>query len=442
MLVVVIAMLLASFVVFGGDAANVFVYQTDLMRLLLVVVVCSLCMQYYDLYDSMILVNPGKAATRVVQVLGSVCVILACVYYVYPVIRIDQNLLMIWVVLAGISLIAWRKLFLTFNRSERLTQKTLLLGAGPLARELASEIESRPQLGLRFSGYVGQDASEPELEHLSRLGGVDQLPALLERYQIERVIVAMENRRGRLPVEQLLEAKERGVIVDEGAALFEAIAGRVHLDSLRPTTLLFSEGFRVSPLRKLYKRTGSIVGSLIGMALTLPIMAIVAIAVRLESKGPVIFRQKRIGKDGKPFTLYKFRSMHQDADRHTGVKAAEQNDSRCTRVGRFLRRSHLDELPQLFNIFIGDMHFIGPRPFAAEMEADFVRQIPFYSKRWTLRPGATGWAQVRKGYNETFDDNVQKLAYDLYYIKNCSIGMDFLIVLETIKILLLGRGGR
>jgi sugar transferase (PEP-CTERM system associated) len=402
-----------------------------------------LCMQYYDLYDSMILFNPGQAATRVVQALGSVCVILACVYYIYPVIRIDQNLLMLWVVLAGVSLIAWRRLFLAFNRSERLAQKTLLLGTGTLAGQLASEIESRPELGLRFAGYVEQEpASEREFDNLAHLGNVDQLPILVERYHIERVIIAMENRRGRLPVEQLLEAKERGVIVDDGPAFYEAVAGRVHLDSLRPTMLLFSEGFSVSALRKLYKRATSVIGSLIAIALTLPLMAIIAVIVRLESRGPVIFKQRRTGKDGKPFTLYKFRSMYHDAAEGNKVRPAQEDDVRCTRAGKWLRRTHLDELPQLFNILRGDMHFIGPRPFAVEMEKDFAHQIPFYCKRWSVRPGATGWAQVRKGYNETLEDNAQKLAYDLYYIKNVSVGLDFLILLETIKILLLGRGGR
>lgn len=442
MLIVILAILPAAFFVLGADAGSMFVYQDQLLRLLLVVAVCMMCMHYYDLYDSMILFNRGQGITRVIQVLGSACVILALLYYFYPVVRLNQDLLMIWLAVAGVSLVAWRRLFLAFNRSPRLMQKTLLLGAGPLASQIATVIRSRPELGMRVAGYAGQESLTAGEAPLPRLGQPDDIADVLERHRIERVIVAMEDRRGTMPVEELLTAKARGVIVDDGANFFEAVAGRVDLASLRPTMLLFSEGFHVSTLMRFYKRAASILGSLAGLIVTLPVMALVAIAIRLDSPGPIIFRQRRIGKEGKPFTLFKFRSMYQDADNGGATRAAQENDSRCTRVGKFLRRSRLDELPQLFNILRGDMHFIGPRPFAADMEEELARQIPFYSKRWTVNPGATGWAQVRKGYNETLEDNVEKLTYDLYYIKNLSVGLDFLVFLETIKILLLGRGSR
>jgi len=243
-------------------------------------------------------------------------------------------------------------------------------------------------------------------------------------------------------VETLLAAKARGVIVDNGPEFYEAVVGRVDLSSLLPTMLLFSEGFRASRLRMLYKRAASLVLSSIGLIVAFPVMAVIAIAIRLESPGPIIFRQKRVGQNGKLFTLYKFRSMYDGAGAEGKLQPAQHNDARFTRIGKWLRRTHLDELPQLFNILRGDMHFIGPRPFAEGEEQELVQKIPFYSKRWTVRPGATGWAQVRNGYNETLEDNMRKLSYDLYYIKNISVGLDFLIALETIKILLLGRGGR
>ena len=442
-LVLVLAMLPAAFAVFGSEATDIFVYQDELLKLLLVVAVCMLCMHYHDLYDSIILHNAGQGATRVVQVLGSACVILACLYYIYPVIRVNSNLLMMWVVLAGISLIAWRRLFLVFNRSSRLTQKTLMLGAGAFASNLADEIDSRPELGLRLMGYVAPEpVSNGQSNHMAYLGRLEQMPELLERYEIQRVIVSMEGRREQLPVEPLLAAKARGVIVDDGPGFYEAVAGRVDLCSLRPAVLLFSDGFRASRLRMLYKRVASVILSSIGLIVTLPVMAVIAFAIRLESRGPVIFWQKRVGQNGKLFTLYKFRSMYDGADAAGKPQPAQHNDGRCTRIGKWLRRTHLDELPQLFNILRGDMHFVGPRPFAVEEEEQLAREIPFYSKRWTVRPGATGWAQVRSGYNETREDNIRKLSYDLYYIKNISIGLDFLIVLETVKILLLGRGGQ
>ena len=442
-LVVVIAALPAAFAVSRTDAGDILVYQNELLKLPLVVVVCMACMHYYDLYDSMILFNPSQAAVRVVQVLGSSCVILACLYYVYPAVQLDQTLLIAWVALAGASLIVWRKVFLAFNRRGHHAQKTLLLGAGPLAAQLAEEIESRPELGLDLAGYVdAEPTSTGHLRRLQHLGVPGDLEALLGRHKIQRVMVAMDNQSGRPPVEQLLTAKARGVVMDEGPEVYEAIAGRVDLNSLRPSMLLFYEGFRFRPLTRLYKRAASLLLSSIGLLVTLPVMAAVAIAIRAESPGPVIFRQRRIGKDGKPFTLYKFRSMHNGADREERFRPAQHNDARFTRVGRLLRRTHLDELPQLFNILRGDMHLIGPRPFAVEEEERLAEKIPFYANRWAVRPGATGWAQVRKGYNETIEDNVEKLTYDLYYIKHLSIGLDLLILLESVKIVLLGRGAR
>ena len=442
-LVVVLAALPAAFAVSRTDAGDILVYQSELFKLPLAVMVCMACMHYYDLYDSMILFNPGQAAVRVIQVLGSSCVILASLYYIYPAVQLDQTLLMAWVALAGASLIIWRKVFLAFNRSGRHSQKTLLLGAGPLAAQLADEIESRPELGLDLAGYVDAEPNPTgRLRGLQHLGVPGQLEILLGRHKIQRVIVALDNQRGRPAVEPLLAAKSRGVIMDEGPEFYEAIAGRVDLNSLRPSMLLFYEGFRFRPLTLLYKRVASLLLSSIGLVLALPIMVVIAVAVRLDSQGPVIFRQRRIGKDGKPFTLFKFRSMHHDADREGGCRPAQHNDGRFTRVGKWMRRTRLDELPQLFNIFRGDMHLIGPRPFAIEEEELLAEKIPFYSNRWAVRPGATGWAQVRKGYNETLEDNVEKLTYDLYYIKHLSIGLDLLILLESVKIVLLGRGAR
>src|SRR5205823_7215550 len=239
------------------------------------------------------------------------------------------------------------------------------LGAAPLAGALAQEIERRPELGLNLVGYVEQEPWEnAELRNLTYLGGVEKLQDLLERQRIQRVVVTMRDRRGRLPVEVLLAAKEHGVIVDDGSKLYEAVTGRVDLSGLRPSTLLLSDDFGMSPMMLAYKRAASILISSVGLLLSLPIMALAAIVIRLDSRGPVIFRQKRVGKDGKPFLLYKFRTMRDGADREGKSKPAERHDDRITRVGLWLRRTRIDELPQLFNILRGDMYFIGPRPFA------------------------------------------------------------------------------
>jgi lipopolysaccharide/colanic/teichoic acid biosynthesis glycosyltransferase len=260
---------------------------------------------------------------------------------------------------------------------------------------------------------------------------------------VDQIIVAMGDRRGNLPVQQLLGLKAQGIDVRDGMDVYEALNRQVRVDSARLTSwLLFSSGYRVSKGMLFYKRLCSIIFSLLGLLVTLPLIGLIALVIRLDSEGPAIFHQKRVGKDGKIFILFKFRSMFDDADKDGGHKPAQIGDGRCTRVGRVLRRTRLDELPQLYNILRGDMYFIGPRPFVPDQEEKLATKIPYYEQRWTVKPGATGWAQVSRGYCATIEDNVEKLSYDLFYIKNMSMDLDFLIFLKTLKVLLLGRGGR
>jgi lipopolysaccharide/colanic/teichoic acid biosynthesis glycosyltransferase len=260
---------------------------------------------------------------------------------------------------------------------------------------------------------------------------------------VDQIIVAMGDRRGNLPVQQLLGLKAQGIDVRDGMDVYEALNRQVHVDSARLTSwLLFSGGYRVSKGMLFYKRLCSVIFSLLGFLVTLPLMGLIALVIRLDSEGPAIFRQERVGKDGKIFTLFKFRSMFDGADQDGKHKPAQIGDGRCTRVGRVLRRTRLDELPQLYNILRGDMYFIGPRPFVPDQEEKLATKIPYYEQRWTVKPGATGWAQVSRGYCATIEDNVEKLSYDLFYIKNMSMGLDFLVFLKTLKVLLLGRGGR
>jgi lipopolysaccharide/colanic/teichoic acid biosynthesis glycosyltransferase len=249
----------------------------------------------------------------------------------------------------------------------------------------------------------------------------------------------MGDRRGKLPLEALLELKSRGVKIQDGAELYEAVTGKIPVSSVRLGWLLFSPGFRVSAPLRLYKRTLSAFFSAVGLVLALPLMILIALAIRWSSEGPIIFRQPRIGQDGKVFTLYKFRTMVAGADEQ---RPAEANDSRFTRIGKLLRRTRVDELPQFWNILRGDMNFIGPRPFVPNQEYECLRRIPHYRQRWVIRPGATGWAQVNHGYCVSIEDNLEKLGYDLFYIKNISIGLDLLILFKTTKILLLGRGAQ
>ena len=440
---IVLAFLTAALAWLAGETRFWLNYERGFLKIAIVSIACWLCMYYYDLYDSIVLRSLRETLTRLVQVLGTACVILALFYYAYPGVRMARGTFLTGIVLVGLLLAAWRNLFLTLNRSPRLVERTVILGEASLASFLAEEIEKRPELGMRLLGLVSHpDDPAHSLNGLRRLGGVEDLPALIDRERITHVIVAMRDRRRKLPVEDLLRLKTRGVLVQDGADLYEAVTGKVLLDSLQLSWLLFSPGFRLSWAMLLYKRVFSLIFSLLGLLLALPLMGLIAVAICFDSAGPIIFRQKRLGQEGKPFTLLKFRSMRNEADPDGKPVPARENDDRFTRVGRWLRRTRLDELPQLYNILRGDMHFIGPRPFVPEQEEECLRQIPFYSQRWSVKPGATGWAQIHRGYCASVKDNAEKLAYDLFYIKNPSIGLDLLILFETMKILLLRRGAR
>jgi sugar transferase (PEP-CTERM system associated) len=439
-LLAAVALIAATYVWFGRDADLELRYDHGSFRIAFASLVCVLCMYYNDLYDSTAIESLRKGMTQLIRVLGTVCIVLAVIYYAWPSVQIQRGPLVIWVFLAGLSLLIWRRIFVSVSVSAQLTSRTILLGEGPLAEAVASEITNRPESGLQLVGYVAGDG--PNVDHprgMACLGTVEDLADVVRREDVSCVIVSMGERRGRLPVEELLRLKTHGVLIKDAPDLFETLAGKVPVSSLNLGWLLFSEGFRISPMTLFYKRAASLVLSFAGLLVALPVMILIAIAVRLDSRGPVIYRQKRVGKDGKTFTLFKFRSMRVDA---ASDRPAQENDERVTRVGRWLRNYRLDELPQLYNILRGDMSFVGPRPFIPAEERELAQSIRFYDQRWTVTPGITGWAQVRKGYCSTIEDNLEKLSYDLYYIKNISPGLDLLIVLHTIKILLLGRGAR
>lgn len=442
-LVIVIGLTAGTMAVYGSGFSASFGYAEILPKIAVAGIVCMLCIHYFDLYSSHVLADSREVATRLSQVVGTCAIILAVLYYAYPGLKLHHRILITGMILVGALLIGCRKLFFVLNGVARLNQRVVLLAGGPLAVSLAEEFKSRPELGIQMLGYVGDSGDVAgSYPGLRRLGDFEDLTELAEQNRVDRVIVTMNERRGRLPLEPLLDLKSRGVKVEDGTEVYESVTGRIPLESLRLSQLVFSDGFRVSDITLLYKRAISIFLSLFCLLLALPYMIVIAIAIRLDSPGPALFRQKRIGKNGKIFTLYKFRSMRADADHDGFPRPVEKDDDRLTRVGRWLRRSRMDELPQLYNILCGDMYFIGPRPFVVEQERELARQIPHYRYRWTVKPGATGWAQIHRGYCATVADNTEKLAYDLYYIKNVSVGLDLLILFQTAKILLLGRGSR
>ena len=425
----------------ASDAALMLNYEQGFLKISVVAGLFITCMYYFDLYDSSILANHREVITRVIQMLGTVCILLAVLYYIYPPLELGRGIFLIGFVLVAVLLLFWRRLFLKLNSLPQFAERALILGDGELAGSLKRELKSRTELGIRLVGelniaedWTGKPTSAPER--------VEEFLHSVKSFQPNCVIVAMGDRRGKLPVEALLQLKSQGVRIRDGADMYEAVTGKVPIESLRLSWLLFSPGFRVAGPLLIYERVFSLALCAVGLVLTLPLMILVALAIRCDSAGPVIFRQKRVGQNGKLFTLYKFRTMVDGADQDGNHRPAEETDHRFTRVGRVLRRIRIDELPQLFNILRGDMHMVGPRPFVPNQEQECLERIPYYRQRLVVKPGATGWAQVNRGYNATIEDNKEKLAYDLYYIKNISIGLDLLILFKTMKILLLGRGAR
>jgi sugar transferase (PEP-CTERM system associated) len=272
------------------------------------------------------------------------------------------------------------------------------------------------------------------------LGKTKDLPVMVEETRPDLVVVAQMDRRGRFPAKALLDCRLRGIQVEDWPTFYEKATGKILVTALRPSWLIFADGFVKTPRTEILKRLLDVALALVGLALSAPLMALIAVAIKLDSAGPVLFRQPRLGQNGCVFILNKFRSMRHDAEKDTGPIWAKQRDPRVTRVGAFLRRARLDELPQLFNVLVGHMSFIGPRPERPEFVHELQKLIPFYMERLSVKPGITGWAQVKYRYGASVDDALEKLQYDLYYIKNLSLFLDLLILLNTIQVVLFARG--
>ena len=296
---------------------------------------------------------------------------------------------------------------------------------------------ARPGLGIEVVGWTGNIDGEPTLDAVG-----SHLAGLAKEKGVHRVIVAMPNRRGTIPVEELLTLRLAGVKVEEATSWLEKISGRIEVEQLYPSWFIFAEGFRFSTVNRILRRIMNFTAALCGLIVALPLIPFVALAVKLSSEGPVFYRQQRVGRGGETFYCYKFRTMRQDAEADTGATWATDDDPRITKVGKYLRLLRLDEIPQLWCVLKGDMHFVGPRPERPEFVEWLSREIPYYNLRHVVRPGITGWAQVQYKYGNTLQDAREKLQYDLFYIKNASIGLDLLIMFQTVKIVLLGRGAK
>jgi len=407
------------------------------LKILAVTGMVVLFSHWLDLYDTASLDAGWDQAFRLLLVLGFVALGLSAVAFIFPRFLPSNGSLLAGLIILTFTLFLWRVTYGWLVQQPYFRERVYVLGTGDRAQRLLNGLRQRGNLGIDVVGWTGNLEGD-----LTRETVASHLVGLVQKKRVHRVIVAMTDRRGTLPVEELLGLRLAGVKVEEATSWLEKITGRIEVEQLYPSWLIFADGFRFSVFSRILRRILNFAAAFVVVILTLPLFPVVALAVKLSSPGPVLYRQKRVGRGGATFYCYKFRTMRQDAEADTGATWATDDDPRITRVGKFLRTSRLDELPQLWCVLKGDMHFVGPRPERPEFVEWLSKEIPYYGVRHTVRPGITGWAQVQYKYGNTVEDAREKLQYDLFYIKNASTGLDFWIVFQTVKIVLLGRGAK
>jgi sugar transferase (PEP-CTERM system associated) len=410
----------------------------------LIAAVCQLCLYYSDLYDLRVVADRRELFVRALQSLGAASLILAVIYYLNLDLALGRGVFLIAAAFVVTIIVGWRVAFKWLAGRARPVERLLLVGTGTALIELATDLrDRREELGAEIVGFVDPDPDKvgQPLEGVPVIGSIEDIPAIVNDRDVDRVVVSLAEARGKLPMDRLLEMKLAGVRFDHLATVYEEYTGKIAVENLRPSWLIFSEGFRKSRFISAVKRATDIGAAAFGLAVASPIVLVCGLLVRLTSPGPAFYHQVRVGQNGRDFRVHKFRSMRQDAESKTGaVWAQAGNDPRVTMVGKILRRTRLDELPQLWNVLVGDMSLVGPRPERPEFVKDLTVQIPFYGQRHVVKPGLTGWAQVRYEYGASVEDSMQKLQYDLFYIKNLSMALDLYIIVETIKTVLVRRG--
>ncbi|MHB1062261.1 MAG: TIGR03013 family XrtA/PEP-CTERM system glycosyltransferase, partial [Thiobacillus sp.] len=365
-------------------------------------------------------------------------VTMSLLFYFFPPLLFGRGAFLLSFGLALLGILLSRALFIRWARAGAFKARALVIGTGSRAAHIEALLAKRGQAGnVQVIGYLPMGGSHHFVNGDRILDTQETLPELATRLQISEIILAVRDRRsGGLPVPDLLTCKLRGIRVLELSSFFERENGHLQLDSMNASWMILAEGFHQGMLRDTIKRLFDLVVSAAMLAVSLPIMVLTALLIKLESAGPVLYRQERVGQGGRNFTILKFRSMCVDAEKDGKPRWAGQNDSRVTLTGRFIRRTRIDELPQVFNVFFGDMSFVGPRPERPYFVQDLTQKIPYYGVRHTVKPGITGWAQVRYAYGATDEDAMHKLQYDLYYVKNHSLFLDLMILFQTAQVVL------
>ncbi len=417
-----------------------------IVRIGLVTIICQTCLYYYDLYDFDISATLRETSIRLLQALGTASIVLAVIYFLFPLVIIDQKIFILSIVFLLVFIIGWRLLYIQILSKGLFNEHIIILGSSDLAMDIFKEIRGTIDCGYNVSVLIPDDEHDEYPVDLPDTVLVRKekkdLCRVAAETGIKKVVVALKERRGTFPTDELIQCRTAGIEVIEGGSFYEMLTGKVLVTRINPSWLIFSDGFRKSRIQTFFKRIEDIVLSFVMLVILSPLLLIVAVLIKIDSRGPVFFAQDRVGLNKKEYMMHKFRSMVQDAEKLTGPVWAQSNDNRITRVGKVIRKFRIDELPQLWEVFTGKMSMVGPRPERKHFTDELEQKIPFYSQRFHVKPGLTGWAQVCYDYGATLEDAVEKLNYELFYIKNMSLVMDVIILLRTVKTVLFGRGAR
>ena len=414
------------------------------LRIVLTTLIILISLYYHNLYEFKHKSRIFELSIRIVQAIGAACFVLAGLYYFFPSLILGEGIFFLGIFLLMLFLVSWRLIYQLAAQKMLWNEKVLLVGEGNLACSIGREIQSNLDSGYHISAVFSNPGSTGLAQDLGaeQKNDYDQICEYALHHGIRKIVVALEERRGKSPVKALLDCKMQGIKVLEGVAFYEMISGKILASSTPPSWLVFSDGFRRHRITVWSKRILDILFSSVGMVLSSPLQLVLAISIKTTSPGPVFFRQTRVGQLERNFQVIKFRTMCQDAESESGAVWAQENDPRITPVGAVCRKLRLDELPQFWNVLIGEMSFVGPRPERPEFVDKLKEKIPYYGERHTVKPGITGCAQVNYSYGASEEDALRKLEYDLFYIKNLSMFFDIYIVLKTIKTVLFGEGAR
>jgi sugar transferase (PEP-CTERM system associated) len=429
--------LLATVLLTGPDWNIILIYENGLLKIAGITAFTLLLTYYFDLYGPRRFSESWEIYFRLLLVLSVLSFVLAGFVYLFPELDIGPYVFLVGVSFLAVVLVLWRGAYEWIIGLAMFRERVYVLGCGERASTVVELLRTSRDAGMEVIGWEGKGELHGRLERFS----ADLRAFRGPKPGIDRVIVAMEDRRESMPVRELLDLRLLGVIIEDSNSLVERLSGKLPLDGLNPSTLIFTEGFRMNASQQVFRRLLSFAVSFTALLICLPFLPLIVLAVRLSSPGPILFKQTRVGRRGKLFTAYKFRTMRQDAEAQ-GAVWATKDDPRVTKIGRFMRSTRLDEIPQLWNVLRGDMAFVGPRPERPEFVHWLSREIPYYDLRHMIRPGITGWAQVRYRYGASLEETKHKLEYDLYYVKHQSIGLDLLIMFETIKTIILRRGAQ